>query len=116
MNWKFWQKKDDDALTGGSKKEAKPRDLPQVIGQNLVVERGLDPDWVWTLKIVTREREKGIFDFRLFDPAMAGLKVTGFSALDDRSDLILFDGWYEKNGTAKQINDKNKQTLGSTAA
>ena len=103
MNWKFWQKAGTRGDAGP--KEAKPKELPQAIGRHMVVDLGMDPDWVWALKIVTKEKsgEKGILEFRIYDPSAATAKITGFSSLDSRPDLILYDGWYEKNGNGKEL-------------
>lgn len=107
MNWKFWQKKQAEPTGVSGKKESKPKDLPQAIGRRLVVDLGLDPDWAWSLKIVTREKEneKGTFEFRIFDPAAASVKVTGFSSLETHPELVLYNGCCEKNGTLIEFKD-----------
>lgn len=116
MNWKFWQKNTADTTGTPVKKEAKPKDLPQAMGRYLVVDLNLDPDWAWGLKMVTREREKGLLEFRLFDPAACSVKVTGFSTLDDHPDLTLYEGLWFKNGKIKEIRDLRAPHENGTAA
>ena len=106
MNWKFWKKTPDRAGVAGGKiaRSAKPKDLPEAVGRKMVVAMKLDPDMVWALKYVSRPKEgnDSIREFRIFDPGKAlsaGLSVKEWSSLDDRSELILYSGYYDK-GTA----------------
>lgn len=103
MNWKFWQKTSPGENNGP--KQTKPKEMPQILGRHMVVDLGLDPDWVWALKIVTQEKkgQPGILEFRAYDPSAATIKITGFSSLDHRPELILYDGWYELKGNAKEL-------------
>lgn len=106
MNWKLWiMSKIVPAPTGvknqGQGSKNKPKDLPQEVGRYLVVEKGLDPDWVWGLKYVRKsvDNSKTIFDFRVFNPVDAGqqnFRVTDFDSLDGHTDLILFEGRHDK--------------------
>jgi len=104
MDWKFWRKKKIDVPRVGakSKKPGKPRDLPQAVGRHLVVVKGLDPDWVWTLKCVEkpRENEKNNVDIRIFSQistAQQNVKVIDYGSLDDHINMVLFVGWYAKD-------------------
>jgi hypothetical protein len=95
MNWKFWQKKDVAQDAPG---QSRPKDLPEAVGRYMVVDLGMDPDWVWTLKAVTRRREENhsIKDFRIFSPTAAnaaGMKIRNFQSLDAHPDLVLYEGW-----------------------
>jgi len=95
MNWKFWQKNDTLQEFPG---QSKPKDLPQAVGRYLVVDVKMDPDWVWTLKAVTRRREEdhNIKDIRIFDPTEAntgGLQIRNFNSLDAHPDRVLYEGW-----------------------
>jgi hypothetical protein len=95
MNWKFWQKKDVPQDAPG---QSRPKDLPEAVGRYMVVDLGMDPDWVWTLKAVTRRREENrhIKDFRIFSPTAAnaaGMKIRNFHSLDAHPDLVLNEGW-----------------------
>lgn len=96
MNWKFWQKKDVPQEAPG---QSRPKDLPEAVGRYMVVDLGMDPDWVWTLKAVTRRREenRNTKDFRIFSPTTAnaaGMKIRNFHSLDAHPDLVLYEGWF----------------------
>jgi hypothetical protein len=103
MNWKFWKKTSE--RTGGAgthiSRAAKPKDLPQAVGRKMVVAMELDPDIVWALKYVSRPMEgrNHIREFRIFDPDKVrhtGMAVKDYSSLDDRSELIMYSGCYDK--------------------
>jgi hypothetical protein len=103
MNWKFWIKPEAAGGQAGNKnhKLAKPQDLPEAVGRKMVVSLKIDPDVVWALKYVSRpfEDQRGVFEFRLFNPENAiqsGVVVKNWQSLDDRPDLILYEGRYSK--------------------
>lgn len=103
MNWKFWQKAENHptASNQANGKLGRPRELPQQVGQYLVVREKLDPDWVWKLKCVRRARgqSKAAFDFRVFSPqstSIAGVTVRDYASLDLHPGQILYFGWYNK--------------------
>ncbi len=107
MNWKFWGKNKPN--TGV--KLAKPKNLPQSVGKYLVVSLKYDPDWVWGLKVVFIEKQgnKDLFDFRIFDPNHAntkGIDVKNYRSLDENTDMILFDGWYNKRTEEMKTNNR----------
>jgi hypothetical protein len=97
MGWKFWKK-----TAGGAEKAPKlpgPRDLPDPVGRKLVVDMGLDPDWVWSLRAAVRRREntRHVREIRIFDPTRAlsaGVRVKNFDSLDEHPGQILYAGWY----------------------
>jgi hypothetical protein len=67
----------------------------------MVVKKGENPDWVWSLKSVERpmEGKEHCFDVRVFDPnatAKKGLSVRDYTSLDQAPELILYEGWYDK--------------------
>ena len=102
MNWKFWKK--TSFRTGGTagkiSRSARPKDLPEAVGRKMVVAMKLDPDMVWALKYVSRPKEGNgnIREFRIFDPdkaLQAGLSVKEWSSFDDRSELIMYSGYYD---------------------
>jgi hypothetical protein len=110
MNWKFWKKTSDQAGGPGSKipRSARPKELPEAVGRKMVAAMKLDPDMVWALKYVSRPKEGNgnIREFRIFDPVKtlnAGLSVKEWSSLDDRSDLILYSGFYDKGAVSIDI-------------
>lgn len=107
MNWKFWGK------SGEIPKLPKPKDLTSNIGRHLVVDLKLDPDWVWKLKSVSRPSVEtpNRLEIRIFDPAAAAaanFKVANYNSLDDHPDLILFEGWYNKNDWNMDIRSRMK--------
>lgn len=109
MGWKFWQKKTGEGDVPKVKKLPKPKDLPTGVGRFLVVDMKLDPDWVWNLKSVSAPREdRSSFDIRIFDEAEASAKdvwIKDFATLENHRDLILFEGWYDKNTWKMDIHD-----------
>ena len=100
MNWKFW-KKDAAADSLSKRKLAKPKEPPQAVGRKLVVDLKLDPDEAWALRYVSRPSENNpeFQDFRLYDPvkvSQTGLLVKDWHSLDEKVDLILFEGRHDK--------------------
>jgi len=95
MNWLFWKS------DGPGKRLPGPKEIPQPIGAYLVTNANMPPDLVWTLKAVVSSRadEKHVTDVRVYDKNQTetrGVKVTDYHSLDGRSDLTIFDGWYNK--------------------
>lgn len=111
--WKFWEKKSGEGVASDVKEQklSKPKYLPQTVGQYLVVTMGKDPDWVWKLKTVERPHKevKGANYFRIFDPVEAvrlSVMIRDYTSLDGRAELILYQGWYEKNSRKVFIEEK----------
>jgi len=107
MNWKFW--KNSNVQAPGVPKNAKPKELPMPIGRKMVVELEINPDDVWALKYLCRpsENRQGMFEFRLFNPNNAkqsGVVVRDWNTLDNRPDLILYEGRYDKNSSNVEFN------------
>ena len=107
MAWKFWKK---EPPAGDLKKQKLPgpKELPFPVGKHLVVVLNLDPDWVWSLKGVTRRREENrkIHDIRIFDPAKSmaeGVKVKDYETLDGYPGQILFEGWYNNDSQEFEV-------------
>lgn len=103
MDWKFWKQKQSapDNNNVPKSKLSGPKELPQPIGQYLVTQEKRDPDWAWSLKCVLRPHpeKKSRFDCRVFDPAKAGMygiRIVNYTSLDDHPELILFQGWFDK--------------------
>jgi hypothetical protein len=112
MNWKFWKKDVQDGHDGNTQlkgaKLSKPKDLPEPVGRKMVVGMKMDPDVVWSLKYVSRpiEDRRNASEFRIFNPEKAthsGVMVKNWASLDDRSDLILYSGTYDKNSNSVDI-------------
>ena len=98
MSWKFWEKSSAGVK---NQKLSGPKELPHSVGRTMVAEKGENPDWVWKLRSVERptEGKKYCFDVRVFDANAAdekGISVRDYTSLDKASDLILYEGWYDK--------------------
>ena len=92
----FWKRKETKE---GEEKLPGPKGIPGPVGSYMVVQMKKDPDWVWQLKGVVRSAgEKKTFYCRVFDEAQvakAGVKVKDWTSLDDRPDLVLWEGYFE---------------------
>ena len=109
MNWKLWLTSkialapaQQGRSRQGSSRQGRPRDLPQAVGRHLVVDKGCDPDWVWSLKCVRKSQgdSKSLYDIRIFNPLDAAqnhLAIKDYTSLDDHMDLVLMSGTYDKN-------------------
>ena len=76
-----------------------PKEIPELAGRCMVVQEKKDPDWVWRLKGVVRPAGKKAFYCRVFDDAQAakaGVKVKDWTSLDEHPDLILWEGYFDK--------------------
>ena len=95
----FW-KKDKNALPG-------PKGVPSPVGRDIVTKLWGDPEQVWKrFKAVIRpkEGEKDIFEVRVFDGAQASagnVSVKDYNSLNEHPELILYEGWYNKNAQAE---------------
>ena len=120
MNWKFWQKKEIPAAVTGAKLP-KPKELSNAVGRYLVVNLKHDPDWVWRLKGVSRPRENSnaAFDIRIFDENVSsakGIAIRDFTSLDAHQELVLFEGWYEKENWKVELRENKSVSTHPTAA
>jgi hypothetical protein len=93
----FWKRKETKE---GEVKLPGPKGIPQPVGSHMVVQEKKDPDWVWQLKGVVRPAgKKKAFYCRVFSEAQvaqAGVNVKDWSSLDDHPDLILWEGYFDK--------------------
>jgi hypothetical protein len=98
MFWKRGNTKEGELQLPG------PKGIPQFIGSHMVVEEKQDPDWVWKLKGVVRPAgKKTAFYCRVFSEAQAtqaGVKVKDWTSLDEHSDLILWEGYFDNETNA----------------
>jgi len=111
MNWKFW-KKQDVAGSGGAAaiKLDKPKDLPEAVGRKMVVDMNMDPDLVWSLKYVSRplEGHAKTREFRIYNPSkvnLAGLVVKNWTSLDERPELVMYTGQFDKSSGQVELHD-----------
>ena len=100
----FWKKKQMATKLPG------PKGIADVVARYIIVGLKQDPDWVWHLKNVIRPRSdiKDRFDVRVFDMSEAARKkvvIQDYTSLDEHPELILFEGWFDKNLGA-EIKDK----------
>jgi hypothetical protein len=91
----FWKKKSN------GEKELSPKSIPEAVGRYLVVNLGKNPDWVWNLKAVMKNKgnEKDVFEVRVFDQAKANalkISIKNFTSLGEHPELILYEGWFNK--------------------
>jgi hypothetical protein len=98
MKFKFWPQRSDGST---SPRMSKPKEIPDNIGRYLIVNRKHEPDWVWALMAVYRDRPEGgsVRDVLLFDPRQAshqGVDAVDYVVLSQHPDLIVFQGWYDK--------------------
>jgi len=112
MGWKFWQKNEESKSvpSGQGRRLPRAKELPNEVGRHLVVEKGYEPDWVWSLRSVARpaEQAQNRFEIRIFSPETASLKgilVKNYTSLDLHPELILFAGWYDK--TTRRVHLEN---------
>lgn len=99
----MWQKamhRDKDGADGKTKLP-RPKEIPQPVGQSLVVNHKQDPDWVWSLMAVTRPSPESPErnEFRVYAPQEAvqkGVQVKNWNSLDDHQELIQYFGWLDK--------------------
>lgn len=115
----FWKKKQSTVTKEEEPSQPKgeklpgPRDIPPPLGSYMVVSMNVDPDIVWNLKAVMRQREESAdaVDVRLFSRAKADAKnvsVKNYLSLDAYPDLILYEGWWNKKTKVIQLQDKKK--------
>ena len=107
MKWKFWQR-DGSGVQDGKTRRSRPRDLPEIIGRHLVVDRGMDPDHVWNLKAVMRPCEDSPTkrDIRIYNPAAtdhSGIAIRNYDSLEIYQEMILFEGWFDKKTNQYEI-------------
>ena len=114
----FWGKK-------SVKEEAKeeklpgPQAIPGLVQKHLVAERKMDPALVQLLKAVVLKsatQETGL-NIRVFDDSEALAKkvqVKDYTSLDERPDLIIYDGWFDEGSKQVKLEEKNRVNLDTT--
>jgi hypothetical protein len=97
MFWKFWE---HEKTKAGEERLPGPKEIPHAVGIYLVVDEKKDSNWVWNLNGVVRPTEKkNAFYCRVFDEAKtarAGVKVKDWNSLNEHLDLIIWEGYYDK--------------------
>lgn len=112
MQWKEWVKNQANNIF----KFDQPKELPSRVGKYIVVDLKYDPDWVWSLRILTVPRgdEKTLVDFRIFDPEKArlqGLDLRDYNSLDSHPEAVLFEGWYNRRTWEMEVQPANIRVI-----
>ena len=111
----FWKR---EITKEGELQLPKPKGIPQSVGIQMVVEEKKDPDWVWNLKAVVRPTEKKkAFYCRVFNEAQvaqAGVQIKDWTSLDNHPDLILWEGYFDKETNTAYREKFEKPSSSST--
>ncbi|MFC2019360.1 hypothetical protein ACFLU4_05335 [Chloroflexota bacterium] len=105
----FWRNKSkaNEVARLESEKLPKPKQILDIVARCIVTELNGEPDLVWGLKNVLRPREgNSIFDFRVFESTNVtrdNVVVKDYYSLDGHPDLILYEGWFDKDSGCVQI-------------
>jgi hypothetical protein len=88
---------------------AKP--IPEMIGKYLIGTMGKEAGWVWRLTAVTRPRAGSARaqDIRIFagyEASSKNIKVKDYTSLDKNPDLLLFEGWFDKDAKKVELTEK----------
>jgi hypothetical protein len=93
----FWKRKETKE---GRVRLPGPKRIPDTVGMYMVVQEKKEPNWVWRLKgVVHPTGKKKAFYCRVFDEAQvaqAGVKVKDWTSLEEHPDLILWEGYFDK--------------------
>ena len=90
-----------------------PQGIPNLVGMHLVVTKKRDPDWVWHLKAVVRKnpsKGKKALSCRVFDEvqvAQEKVKIKDWTTLDQHPDLILYEGWFDKDSMKLELEESS---------
>ena len=93
----FWKRKQTKE---GEMKLPGPKKIPDPVASYMVTKMKKDPNWAWKLKGVVRPtgKEKAFY-CRVFDEtqtAKAGVEVKDWTSLDEHPELILWEGYFDK--------------------
>lgn len=96
-----------------SEKLSGPRQLSGPVNKVLVGQYKIPSEMADLLKMVVVNRAGGedIMDYRVFDPAEAEAKdltVRNYHSLDDHPEMILHEGWFEKDSKKVELVEKRK--------
>ncbi|MBU2607852.1 MAG: hypothetical protein KKF26_00885 [Chloroflexi bacterium] len=108
----FWKKtKGEEPSQPKAEHLPGPRSIEELVGRQLVIDLKQNPDQVWKLRSVVRQRTEGKhrFDFRVFDGnqvAASKIKVKDYTSLDNQPELVLYEGWFDKVSMAVHFEKK----------
>lgn len=97
--------------TGKVEKLPGPKMIPELVGNHLIKEMGKDAGWVWRLSVVMRPRGGGGKgqDIRIFashEAEAKRVKVKNYMSLDEHPELIIFEGWFDKDKKKVELEEK----------
>jgi hypothetical protein len=105
MIWGKKSEKEEGKLSG-------PKAIPGLVQNYLVTERKMAPDLVKLLKAVERKSiTEAAFNIRVFDDSEAiarKVQVKDYTSLDECTDLIIYEGWYDESAKQAQLEEKKK--------
>jgi len=114
----FWGKKAVKEEGKGEKLPG-PQAIPGLVQKHLVAEWKMDPGLVQLLKAVVLKsatQETGL-NIRVFDDTEAlgkKVQVKDYTSLDERPDLIIYDGWFDEGSKQVKLEEKNRVNLDTT--
>jgi hypothetical protein len=88
-----------------------PKFLPDMLSDHLVRQMAKEANWVRGLSMVMRPRSGGSkgFDVRIFaqyEAASSSTKIKDYTTLDQYPQLILFEGWFDKESKKVELEEK----------
>ncbi len=96
------------------RKMSRPKTVIQVIGRELILAHGVDPDLAWNLMQVAKPavQNGGRYNVRVYSAPQAsklGVVIHDYESLDNHLDLVLFHGWFtEKQNDSKLMAGADK--------
>jgi hypothetical protein len=104
----FWKKSNGDSEV---EKLSGPRVLPGIVQQYLIKEMKVEADFAPLLKSVARKNGGSGFNIRIYDEsdAMARkIEVKNFLSLDDKAEVVLYEGTYDETAKKVELTEKKK--------
>lgn len=82
-----------------------PGALPKSVFNAIIRDLGHNPKWTRRLSLVAQrwEDDSAIRLIRVFDETIAaetGVDVIDYKSLDSHPELVIFEGWFDKNSDA----------------
>jgi len=124
----FWKSKEAENTKAGKVSEPAvkatklhgPTSIPGLVATYLTTEMKEEPNWVNHLMMVMLPNHHGTeaFDIRIFDPEEASakkVKVKDYTSLDQHPDLILYEGWFDKESKHVELTGKASLTASHNA-
>ena len=109
----FWKKKTktEEPSKPKMKKLPAPSSIESILATKLIVDLKQDADQIWKLHSVVCQRSGGgqRFDFRVFDAdrvTATRVQVKDYTSLDDYPELIVYQGWFDKESGEVHFEEK----------